>query len=190
VVRIVGACALHYGLTIGLAAALCVGAVTYAAAHIAIDTDTTKLISADVPWRQRELAFDAAFPQRADLIAIVVDATTAELAERATARLTERLTSEPQRFRNVWRPDGGIYFDREGLLLQPTDEVARTTQALIAAQPMLGAMAADPSLRGLMDTLSRFLQGVSTGSRRSDEPAPVLDRLATALEAMMAGGTP
>ena len=40
VVRIVGACALHYGLTIGLAAALCVGAVTYAAAHIAIDTDT------------------------------------------------------------------------------------------------------------------------------------------------------
>jgi hopanoid biosynthesis associated RND transporter like protein HpnN len=190
IARIVAACALHYGLTIGMAATLCAGAFTYAAAHIAIDTDTTKLISADVPWRQRELAFDAAFPQRADLIAVVVDATTAELAERASARLTERLISEPRLFRNVWRPDGGIFFDREGLLLESTDEVARTTQALIAAQPMLGAMAADPSLRGLMDTLSRFLEGVSPEGPRSDELAPVLDRLAAALEAIVAGGSP
>src|SRR5438270_9076241 len=87
IARIVAACALHYGVTILVAAALCAGAFTYAASHIAIDTDTTRLISVEVPWRQRELAFDAAFPQRADLIAVVVDATTAELAERATARL-------------------------------------------------------------------------------------------------------
>src|SRR5438477_7651048 len=83
-----------------------------------------------------------------------------------------------------------MFFDREGLLLESTEEVSRTTQALIAAQPLLGAMAADPSLRGLMNTLSRFLDGVSSGSARSDELTPVLVRLAAALEASVAGRSP
>jgi len=66
-------------------------ASTYVARHFAIDTDTAKLIAADAPWRQSELAFDAAFPHRGDLIAIVVDGATPELAERATAELTQRI---------------------------------------------------------------------------------------------------
>jgi hopanoid biosynthesis associated RND transporter like protein HpnN len=188
--RVVAACARHYRLAIAVAAAFCAGAFIYAARHIAIDTDTTKLIAADVPWRKRELALDAAFPQRAHLIAVVVDAPTAELAEQATATLAARLASEPRFFRSVWRPDGGIFFDREGLLLEPTDEVARTTQALIAAQPLLGAIAADPSLRGLMNTLSVFLDGTSTEGARTDELAIALARIASALEAIAAGRSP
>ena len=45
----------------------------YAATHLSIDTDTNKLISEDVPWRQRERAFDRAFPQNTELLAIVID---------------------------------------------------------------------------------------------------------------------
>src|SRR5438874_10224325 len=70
ILRVVAACARRYGLTIMMAAALCAGAFTYAAQHVAIDTDAAKLISAEVPWRKRELALDAAFPQRTDLIAV------------------------------------------------------------------------------------------------------------------------
>src|SRR5512142_2957221 len=72
-------------LTAIVAAALAVSALVYVARNFAIDTNTATLISPDLPWRQREAAFDAAFPQRTDLIAIVVDAATPELAESATA---------------------------------------------------------------------------------------------------------
>ena len=71
---IVAACARHHWLVIAVAATICAGAFRYVAQHIAIDTDTTKLIAEDVAWRQRELMFDAAFPHRGDLIAVVVDA--------------------------------------------------------------------------------------------------------------------
>ena len=40
----------------------------FAIQHFAITTDIGKLISPDLPWRQRELAFEAAFPDRRDRI--------------------------------------------------------------------------------------------------------------------------
>src|SRR5437660_12250232 len=94
--RIVGACARHAWLVIGVAVVLCAGAFAYSATHIAMDTDSTKLISNDLPWRQREIVFDAAFPHRVDLIAVVIDAATPELAEEAAAAITQRLSAQTQ----------------------------------------------------------------------------------------------
>jgi hopanoid biosynthesis associated RND transporter like protein HpnN len=175
---------------VALAAAASAVAFGYVARNMAIDTDAAKLISADVSWRKRELAFDAAFPHRADLIAVVVDADTAELAEQATAALTTRLASEPRLFRSVWRPDGGAYFDRAGLLFQSTDELARTTQGLIAAQPLLGTLAGDPTLRGLMDALTLIVEGAQADPSRLDEMTHPLRQLANVLEKIHAGESP
>src|SRR6266568_3310984 len=107
--RVVAACARHPWLVIAAAAALGAGAFTYSARHIAIDTNSTRLIAEEVTWRKREMVFDAAFPQRADLIGVVVDGATPELAEQSTAALTQRLSTQTGLFRAVWRPDGGEF---------------------------------------------------------------------------------
>jgi uncharacterized protein len=190
ITRVVATCARRPWLAIVLAAALGASAFAYTATHIAIDTDSAKLIADDVAWRKRELVFDAAFPHRADLIVVVVDGATAEQAEQTTATLTQRLSSDQQTFRTVWRPDGGAFFDRVGLLFEPTDEVAQTTQRLIAAQPLLGTLAADPSMRGLMDALSFVLEGIQRDPARVDTLARPLTRLADAFESIVAGQTP
>jgi len=190
ITRIVIYCAGRHRFVIAIATVFCGGALVYAISHMAIDTDSTKLISEDVTWRKRELVFDAAFPHRSDLIAVIVDAVTPELAEQAAAGLTRRLSDQPQRFRSVWRPDGGAFFDSAGLLFEPTAAVERTTQALIAAQPLLGLLAADPSLRGLMDALAQLVQGASTDPARADELAHALLRLAAACESIAAGDAP
>ena len=171
---------------VGLAAVTLV----YTVEHVAIDTDSAKLIADDVPWRKRELTFDAAFPHRGDLIAVVVDAATPELAEEATATLTARLANHRQAFRVVWRPDGGAFFDRAGLLFESTEEVARTAQLLTAAQPLLGTLAADPSLRGLMDALLLVVEGIKDDNARSNALAQPLTRLAETFEAVAAGEMP
>src|SRR5438105_13239502 len=188
--RIVGACAHHARLVIGVAFVLCAGAFAYSATHIAIDTDSTKLISNDLPWRQREIVFDAAFPHRVDLIAVVVDAATAELAEEAAAAITRRLSTQTQLFRAVWRPDGGAYFDRVGLLFEPTSEVGRTMELLIAAQPLLGMLAADPSLRGLMDALALSVDGARDDPGKLAQMAKPIAKLADTFEAIAASQTP
>jgi len=172
---------------IAIAVAFSAAAFVYATGRFAIDTDTVRLIAQDVDWRKRELVLDAAFPHRADLIAIVIDGATPELGEQAAAALTARLASKPAFFRSVWRPDGGVFFDRAGLLFESTDEVAQTTRALIAAQPLLGALAADPSLRGLLDALARVAEGAKAADARVDALAQPVRRLAEAFEGIVAG---
>jgi hypothetical protein len=142
--HIVAACARRPWLVILVAAALGASAFWYNVGHIAIDTDSAKLIGEDLAWRKRERVFDAAFPQRADLIAVVVDGATPELAEEATKALALRLSSQPRIYRAVWRPDGGPFFERAGLLFESTAEVSRTTARLIAAQPPAGHVGGRP----------------------------------------------
>lgn len=173
-------------LVVAIATLLAIGAVTFVVRNIAIDTDSAKLISADVPWRVRSAAFDKAFPQRDDLIAVVVDGDTPEVAERASALLTERLAAHGDVLHNVHRPDGGPFFERNGLLFLEPDELTKTTEQLIAAQAVLGSLAADPSVRGLMDTLRLALEGVRRGEARLDLLAPGLSAIATTLEGVEA----
>ena len=190
IARITHACARHAWVVVGLATFVCAGAVYYVAAHIAIDTDTTRLLSDTLPWRQQERAFDAAFPHRTDLIAVVVDATAPDLAERATAALAQRLAQNHAAFRDVWRPDGGPFFDRAGLLFESTEEVTRTTEQLITAQPLLGTLASDPTLRGLMRSLTLVFDGVAQGRAGLDSLQRPFALLTAALDGVNSGRMP
>src|SRR3569833_459006 len=140
---------------------LAVGGGYYVYQNFAINTDSSQLIDAKVGWRMRQARFDADFPQQSNLTLVVIDGATPELAESAAARLTEKLKANPKLFRSVRRPDGGQFFNQNGLLFLSLNEVRDTTQQLIKAQPFLGGLANDPSLRGLMTNQATVLLGVS-----------------------------
>jgi len=161
--RIVAFCARHAGLVVAMA--LLAGALAggYSATHFAMNSNAESLISAQTTWRKRAAAYDAEFPQLGNTIAIVIDGATPELAERATGELSSALATRNDLFVGVRRPVGGSFFAHTGLLYLPLDQVAATTRQLIAAQPFLGALASDPSLRGIMDSLSTALEGVRRG---------------------------
>jgi hopanoid biosynthesis associated RND transporter like protein HpnN len=145
-------------------AALAAGGFT--AQRFKLDTDSEKLISAQLDWRQREAHFDKLFPQQSNLILVVIDGKTQEQALRAQGALGDKLAAEKSLFPIVRQSGGGAFFKRNGLLFLTTPEVRKTTEQLIAAQPFLGALAADPSLRGVMDALSTALMGVAHGQAK------------------------
>ena len=64
-----------------------------------------------------------------------------------------RKGSGPALFHAVTRPDADPFFRRTALLFQDEAELRATTERIIAAQPLLGTLAADPSLRGVARTL-------------------------------------
>ncbi len=167
--------------------ALAIAAGVYSAGHIAMDTDSGRLFSPNLPWRERERVYDAAFPQQTKLIAVIVDGQTPELAESATAELAQRLATDHDQFLRIERPDGGPFFARNGMLFLSKDEVEKTTQDIIAAQPLLGSLAADPSLRGVMDTLSNLADGVIHGDAKFSDVETPFRNLADTLQAMIAG---
>ena len=173
--------------TVAIGAVLGAGALAYAASHFAMTTDTAELISPKVQWRRNEAALSRAFPQNDDLSVVVIDGRTPELAEDAATRLAERLAMDPAHIRSVERPDGGPFFAHEGLLLQPLADVRATTAGLIKAQPFLGPLAADPSLRGVMTAFATVAQGVKSGQASLADVRKPLGAMADALDKVNAG---
>lgn len=165
-------------LLVALCAALTILAVAFAATQFRMTTNTAALISPDVDWRRNEAAVNTAFPQLTDTTLAIVDGRTPELAEAGAAALAERLSRDTVHFKTVRRPDGGDYLARQGVMFGSLDEVQATTRSLIAAQSLLGPLAADPSLRGVMGALGTILTGVERGSAKLDD----IDRPMRALD--------
>jgi hopanoid biosynthesis associated RND transporter like protein HpnN len=171
-----------------IVAATLLGAASavYAARHFAISTDVSKLLSPDLPWRQRELAYQAAFPQQTESIVAVVEGPTPELATAAAAALTEELKQQLTLFRSVSIAGGDEFFERNKLLYLPPEDLSQVTQRLTAAAPLLGIVARDPSLRGLTQLVSTALLGVQAGRLPFDSLARSLNMAADTLDAIFA----
>jgi hopanoid biosynthesis associated RND transporter like protein HpnN len=166
---------------------LAVLAADYFARHFVITSDSNKLMSSSLPWRQQEIMLDLAFPQRIDRIVAVIDATTPEAADNAADALVNELSPRSDVIRTISRADGGEFFERNGILFRSLDEVSRDTADLISAQPFLGTLAADPTLRGIVRALSQSLEGVSLGKTKLDDLKPALAAIADTLEAQAKG---
>ena len=185
--RLVALSIRHAWRTIAIGAVAAVLAGAFAVGHFNMTTDTEQLISAKLPWRQNGIAFNKAFPQQGDTIAVVIDGQTPELAENAAQILADKLAPRTDVFRNVDRPDGGEFWNREGLLLLPLDQVQQTLNQLISAQPFLGPLAADPSLRGVMGALQTMALGVQTGSAKLSDIDKPIKGLAVAMQSAADG---
>lgn len=159
----------------------------YTMGNIGIDTDANRMLSPELPWRKAEVVFDAAFPRNTGLLVVVVDGPTADAADDAAAALAARLAPREDLFHLVKRPDGNPHFARNGLLYLSVAEVQAMTEQLIAAQPMIGELAADPSLRGLMSALGLIAEGIARGDAKLDDLRRPAEAIADSVTRTAAG---
>ncbi len=158
---------------VALSTILVIGSLLFSVAHFDMTADSDALISPHVAWRLNEQRLDQAFPSNSDAILVVVDGATPELAEHAAQQLADRIAHAPTHFHRASRLDGGPFFARAGLLYGSQQDVARTTADMVAAQPLLGPLAADASLRGIAGAIEGMANGVIDGNvklQRLDRP--------------------
>ena len=184
---VVGTCTRYAWPVIVLGALAGIIAGIYAERHFAINTDIDTLISSKLPWRQRELSFQKAFPEQLQSILAVVDAPTPELVTQATAALVAKLSEHPDLFLVIRQPGGGEFFRQGGLLFLPTDEVEKTTAQLIQGEPLISQLAVDPSMRGLIEALQLGLTGVELNKITLDKMERPLTMTAQTVESVLAG---
>jgi hopanoid biosynthesis associated RND transporter like protein HpnN len=145
-------------LAFSLVSAVLAGA--YAAKNVSINTSTADMLSEDLPFQRQFEALDRAFPQDYRTIVVVVDGDTPEQARTAAERLAERLAERPDVIRNVFHPEADPFFRRHGLLYLSVEELQTLGSMLAGAQPLLAALAQDPSLRGLSQVLTLALRNI------------------------------
>ncbi|MDB5723518.1 MAG: hopanoid biosynthesis-associated transporter HpnN [Novosphingobium sp.] len=178
---------------VAIAVLLAIAALFHVMTSFEMTTDTGELISAKTAWRQNEEKVSSAFPKLIDAIVVVVDGKTPELAAGSAAKLAAALSDDKRNFTSVARPDANDYFARQGLLFGSVDDVKATTAKLIAAQPLLGGLAYDPSLHGVANTIATAAGGAADeatsepGNTTTADLRVPLERLDQAVSMSLAG---
>jgi uncharacterized protein len=188
VVSIVKGCTRFATLTLLIGLALAIGAVFYTARHFSINTDINTLISSNLDWRQRDQQFDQAFDRDSTILA-VVEAPTPELTKSAASALEQKLRGDTTNFLSLQPLGSGEFFDKNGLLFLPEDELAKLTGQFDSAAPLIEIMAGDPSIRGLTGALETGLVGVQRGQIKLDNTARPFNLIAQTVEDVLNKGT-
>lgn len=176
-------------LTVALAALLVLGCGLVASRHFAVDTDSTRMLSDELPHRQRELALNAAFPGLNSRFIVLVDAPDADRADAALARLAAAIAAHPQALGAPFAAPLDPFFRRNGLLYMEDAELDSMLARLSRAGPLLGTLAAEPTLSAFMASLA---EGVADADRIAGGPE-ALARVISATDATIRArleGTP
>ena len=186
-VGLVMMCWRRWAIVVPLAILATIGMGWWAGATLGLDTDESKLLSNDLPFKQAEDQMTKAFPSEGSLLVVVIDAPTPGQAEEAADRLVPKLEAQKDLFLAAHRPPGTAFFKREGLLYLSTEELQALSDRLTQAQPMLGTLARDPSLRGVLSALNLMLEGQARGQVTEAELQPALKRFADAAASVQTG---
>jgi hopanoid biosynthesis associated RND transporter like protein HpnN len=159
----------------------------YTVQNISINTNTDKMIDPELDFRKVYAEFNATFPQFADSFLIVIDAASPEEADLAAQELLSSLAARPDLFRHPYAPGFGPFFDHNGFLFLKLDELVALSDQLAGAQPILSALAEDPSLFGFFEVLSLAAEDAAKDKDTPEELPQVLDRIAEVTLAISRG---
>jgi len=156
---------------------LTAGILYYSLTHFRINTDLNGMISDKLHFRKLQNDFTRAFPQLSDTIVVVIDAETPELAAGARVRLAGLLREEKTLFKDVYEPGGGDFFEKNGLLYLNVDELEDFADKMAAAQPLIGFLAQDLSLRGLFSVLGQALERPKDAGVKGGMPSLLFEEM-------------
>ena len=142
---------------------LCAASLYYTVNNLGVNTDTSTLLSQDLPFQKNRIRWENAFPQDAATIIFVVEAPTAEQTSIAANILAKRIAENKQLFEYVYIPDDNAFLKQQGLLYLTPDKLENLSAKLIDAQPFIGYLAQNYHLQGLLEILGKALDNTDSG---------------------------
>ncbi|MDH5479757.1 MAG: MMPL family transporter [Nitrosomonas sp.] len=161
--------------------------VVYTARNLGVHTDTTDMLSEDVPFRVNHERYKEVFPQYKDTMLLVVDAPTPEQAHRTAKRLANHLQQDDVNFYDAYYLSGEEFFEKNGLLYKSIPELERITDHLAAAQPLVARIADDPTLYTFASVLTEAVDELRDG--RDLDLAPILIGVSATLDVQFSGAS-
>ncbi|TFG61524.1 MAG: hypothetical protein E4H32_07250, partial [Nitrospirales bacterium] len=127
---------------------------SYAFMYLGINTNTTEMLAADVPFHEARENYKRIFPQNTDSILLVVEANTPEMAHAAVQTLDLRLRKESEHIKSVYTPFGGTFFEKSALLYLDLPELEQLAESVAESKPFIEELMRDRNLHGLFTMLS------------------------------------
>ena len=125
--------------------------------HLGINTNTSEMLSPDLPFQKNQHRIDKAFPQDAATLILIVEAQTPEETTLAANELQNRLAAQSDLFGSVSIPTDNAFFRQQALLYLGQADLDALAKKLTDAQPFIGHLAQNYHLGGLFEIISLAL---------------------------------
>ncbi|GFO73905.1 uncharacterized protein BPLS_P0245 [Bathymodiolus platifrons methanotrophic gill symbiont] len=165
----------------------CAASIDYTINNLGVNTDTSKLLSQDLPFQKNRSRWEQAFPQDAATIQLVVESPTAEQTAIAAKLLAKRLSENKQLFEYVYIPDDNVFLKQQGLLYLELEKLDDLSTTLADAQPFIGHLSQNYHLQGLLDILGKALE--NTDEALPTDLDPLLEQIDQSLIAVQSNQT-
>ena len=164
-----GIIARYPAVVVAVSIALAAVSLIYTMRRMEFLTGRDQLMPANTAFNRDYRDYRAEFGDQEE-IAVVIESADSILAGNFGGELAKRLQADRQHFREVFFPFGLPFFQKNGLLLMPREELALFTANLAKAAPTLKALAASPSVQTLFTHLTgeidRYLSAPATPAAR------------------------
>ena len=170
-------------LVVVIACFVCGSSLFYTIGHLGVNTDTTELLSPELPFHQERIRYWETFPQEVKAVVVAVEGATPEQTGDAVERLGNLLRGEKGSVKAVYIPGEGRYFEQAALLYYEPDELEALATRLSRAQPFISRLQQDNSLSHLLSLVQQAL----ASDRAAVDVGPLLTALRDAMQALMSG---
>lgn len=170
----------HARAVLGLIALLTISFFAFAAFNLGINSDNVSLVAEHLQARQNYLAFTRSFPNIENVILVVIDAETPELARHAATTLEQALEARSDLVRDVYVPGSGEFFEKHGLLYRDLDDLDEFALQISKVQPILAALEREPTVANLASLIEYALSEQQEAEVPLAELAVLLERVGDA----------
>ncbi|MBX9893908.1 MAG: MMPL family transporter [Nitrosomonas sp.] len=157
----------------------------YTAENLGVHTDTTDMLSEEVPFRANHIRYIQSFPQHEDTLLLALNAPTPEQVHEAAKAFTAFLNNDHPHFSGIYYLAGEPFLEKNGLFFKDLDELTRISDYLAAAQPLIARIAESPTLYTFSAVLTDAAEELRKGRKLDLES--VFSAVSATLDARIAG---
>jgi hopanoid biosynthesis associated RND transporter like protein HpnN len=176
----------HRVLTVVASLLLTLASGYLAATLLSVDTDSSRLLSEDMPVGKTNRALVELFPELQDNIVVMIEADTGEDAREAALEVRDRLAAQPERYPEVFLPGYGDYYDDFGIYHLERADLDDLAGRIDRAGELLTTLGERSELPILLGALSHVISNDGIESL-GDEGRRILESVTLAVQAFNRG---
>lgn len=177
---------LHPGKVLLLALLFTAYSVYFITENLGVNTDTSAMLSPDLPYQVNIRKLITTFPQDQDTIVVLIEGQTPEQAKLIAEQMYAKVTAKPKLFEYPYSPGNSQFFQQQGLMYLELEELEDLGTNLAKAQPFLGKLARNYTLDGLFPILTLALENSASGEDLPMDLSVLLNEVNHALAAVSA----
>lgn len=154
---------------------------------LGVNSDTSKMVSSKLDYRQAQIDFEAAFPAEETRISVIVRARTEDEADAFAARMQDVLRARTDVVTDVFAASADPFLVQNGLLYLDSDELDELLANISAAAPVLKRLGRAPTLDRLYLALADALEPVEVGDELAEALERSIDSVAETIDKRLAG---